>query len=36
MFLIDVAAQVVGETFLFAVAACVIALVAAVWLPDRR
>jgi EmrB/QacA subfamily drug resistance transporter len=36
MFLIDVAAQVVGETFLFAVAACVIALVAAIWLPGRH
>lgn len=36
MFLIDVAAQVVGETFLFAVAACVIALVAAMWLPGRH
>ncbi len=35
MFLIDVAAQVVGETFLFAVAACVLALVAAIWLPGR-
>jgi EmrB/QacA subfamily drug resistance transporter len=36
MFLIDVAAQVVGETFLFAVAACAIALVAAVWPPGRH
>jgi EmrB/QacA subfamily drug resistance transporter len=36
MFLINVAAQVVGETFLFAVAACVIALVAAIWLPGRH
>jgi len=36
MFLIDVAAQVVGETFLFAVAACAIALVAAIWLPGRH
>lgn len=35
MFLIDVAAQVVGETFLFAVAACMLALVAAIWLPGR-
>ncbi|GIW00952.1 MFS transporter [Roseiflexus sp.] len=35
MFLIDVAAQVVGETFLFAVAACALALIAAIWLPGR-
>ncbi|MDW8148469.1 MAG: MFS transporter [Roseiflexaceae bacterium] len=35
MFLIDVAAQVVGETFLFAVAACALAFVAAIWLPGR-
>lgn len=35
MFLIDVAAQVVGETFLFAVAACALAFLAAIWLPGR-
>ncbi|PMP87193.1 MAG: MFS transporter, partial [Roseiflexus castenholzii] len=35
MFLIDVAAQVVSETFLFAVAACALALIAAIWLPGR-
>lgn len=36
MFLIDVAARVVGETFLFAAAACVLGLAAAWWLPGRR
>ncbi|NWG21643.1 MAG: MFS transporter [Chloroflexi bacterium] len=35
MFLIDVAARVVGETFLFAAAACAIGLVVAWWLPGR-
>lgn len=36
LFLLDIAAQVIGETFLFGVLACAIGLLAASWLGRRR